>query len=101
MHTQSQQKLIDNLFIRKVPRDNDRDNIQAIRNEATIYASVHPGYPYPWKFHDYPDIRMTSADGIQISGLLGVVNRIRHRKYDGQRMLMYLLVCLSSLLCYT
>jgi hypothetical protein len=35
------------------------------------------------------------------SGLLGVANRIRHRKYDGQRMLMYLLVCLSSLLCYT
>ena len=30
--------LVDNLLIRKVPRDNDRDNVQAIRNEATIYA---------------------------------------------------------------
>ena len=29
---------VDNLFIRKVPRDNDRDNVQAIRNKATIYA---------------------------------------------------------------
>jgi serine/threonine protein kinase len=29
---------LDNLFVRKVPRDNNRDNVQAIRNEATIYA---------------------------------------------------------------
>jgi hypothetical protein len=26
----------------------------------------HPGYPYPWKFYDYPDIRMPSVDTIWI-----------------------------------